>query len=508
MARMWRDILTLAGLETIRMKRQAAYWLRLLGVERADSWLYKAYAVGFWVFWAFAMWAFVLEQVELLSYEIPARDAAALLDAMPPLVLVAQLVYLGALFFDPPLKLAAPDLAYVAAAPVSRGAIALFRFFTGMLILAFGLALAGSLVALLFAWSLDAPGIALIGVRAALVTFGLAWLSGAWGWALALARQNTRSAARHAFWLLIPALMLAAWRFPDAILWPGRAWTNAIDGAAWGDGALLVVALVAGLAALIAAGGRAHMARIMDHSQTYARIRKLGIWGQLGAADVVARLRAQSRLARKTNLRGRIPHTSGVARTLLGQSAVVLVRLSPWIVLRLFAAGATVTSIVGALIRFGGASSVQTWALVFIALIQFRPRDAMRVYQTPVERPFLRQFLPGNALLAFAGQASLPLLVMGVGVALGAVAQPWAHPAIALPLALGALLGLALCHALESVRVRGGVLPRVPYEYGVIACGAAVVVGGVAVGSVWGALVAVVLIDVALAALLSRGVPA
>lgn len=36
MARMWRDILTLAGLETIRMKRQAAYWLRLLGVERAD----------------------------------------------------------------------------------------------------------------------------------------------------------------------------------------------------------------------------------------------------------------------------------------------------------------------------------------------------------------------------------------------------------------------------------------------------------------------------------------
>jgi len=501
---MWRDILTLAGLETIRVKRQAAYWLRLLGVERADSWLYKAYAVGFWVFWAFVMWAFVLEQVELLSYEIPAQTATALLDAMPPLVLVAQLVYLGALFLDPPLKLAAPDLSYVAAAPVSRGAIALFRFLTGMLIPAFGLALAGSLVALLFAWSLDASGIALIGARAALVSFALAWLSGAWAWALALARQNTLSIVRHAFWLLIPALALVAWRTPDAILWPGRAWT----GAAWRDAALLVAGLVAGLVGLIAAGRRAHMAQIMDHSQTYARIRKLGIWGQLGAADVVARLRAQSRLARKTNLRGRIPQTSGAARTLLGQSAVVLVRLSPWIVLRLFAAGATVTSIVGALIRFGGASSVQTWALVFIALIQFRPRDAMRVYQTPVERPFLRQFLPGNALLVFAGQATLPLLVMGVGVALGAIVQPWAHPAIALLLALGALLGLGLCHALESVRVRVGLLPRIPYEYGVIACGAAVVVGGFAVGSVWGALVAVLLIDVVLAALLSRGAPA
>src|SRR5690606_14266268 len=126
-----------------------------------------------------------------------------------------------------------------------------------------------------------------------------------WALALALARQNTLSIVRHAFWLLIPALALVAWRTPDAILWPGRAWT----GAAWRDAALLVAGLVAGLVGLIAAGRRAHMAQIMDHSQTYARIRKLGIWGQLGAADVVARLRAQSRLARKTNLRGRIPHT-------------------------------------------------------------------------------------------------------------------------------------------------------------------------------------------------------
>ena len=61
---------------------------------------------------------------------------------------------------------------------------------------------------------------------------------------------------------------------------------------------------------------------------------------------LVARLRAQSAAGAQKNLRGRIPHTSGAARTLFGQSAVVLVRLSPWIVLRgCSAAGATVTSI-------------------------------------------------------------------------------------------------------------------------------------------------------------------
>src|SRR5690606_28464410 len=104
-------------------------------------------------------------------------------------------------------------------------------------------------------------------------------------------------------------------------------------------------------------------------------------------------------------------------------------RLSPGILLRLVGGGAATTSIAISLVRLGGASAVQTWALLFVVLMQLRPRDALHVYQTPVQRPFLRQFLPQNNLLLFAGQAALPLLIMGLGAGLAALAQPFVAPA-------------------------------------------------------------------------------
>ena len=54
--------------------------------------------------------------------------------------------------------------------------------------------------------------------------------------------------------------------------------------------------------------------------------------------------------------RGRLPHTSGAVATLLGQSALIVARLSPGIVVRLLVAGVTAPSVVIALVRLGGAS--------------------------------------------------------------------------------------------------------------------------------------------------------
>jgi len=505
---MWHDLLTLSQLEAKRRARQIAYGLRLLGVERTDSRLYQAYVVGFWLFWLFAMGAFLLDAVEQLGRALLADDAAALLDGVPVLVLFAQLAYLVVVYLNPPLKLAAPDLAYVAASPASRGAIALVRFVSGMLLPASGLALAGSLAALLFAWSLDAPGVARIGARAFWQTFALALLSAAVGWTLALARQNTRSPVKHAWWLVFPVVALGAALLPGAILWPGRVWTGAILNASIAHGPLLIVAIGVALAAVAAAGSRTHMAQVMDLSQMYARIHRLGMWGFLEASDVITRLRAQSRLARKTRLRGRLPHTSGAVATLLGQSALIVARLSPGIVVRLLVAGVTAPSVAIALVRLGGASPVQTWALIFVALIQFRPREALRVYQVPVDRPFVRQFLPRNNLLRFAGQVALPLAIMGVGAALTAIAQPWVPRGIALPLVLGALLAQALCQALDTARLPDATMPPVRYEYAILVCGALVVGSGLVVGSVWAALLALLLVDLGLALLLSRSLPA
>lgn len=505
---MGRDLLTLARLEVRRLARQAAYWLRLFGVEKDDSTLYKAYAVGFWVFWAFAMWAFLLEQVELLSTQIPAEDAAALLDALPVMVLIAQVVATLALCLNPPLKLAAPDLAYVAPSPASRGAIALVRFVAAMLVPALGAAVIGSFVALLFAWRLVAPSVALAGTRGFALALGLVAVTGALGWTAALARQNRRAAlARHAFWLIAPAALLGAWRLPGVFLWPGRVWTDAIFAAPrQEDSLLLVVGLAVALVALYAAGSRVHMAQVIDHSQMYARIRRLGVWGSFLAGDVITRLRAQSRLAKKRRLRGSLPSTNSVPGTLLGQSVLIVRRLSPGILLRLVGGGAATTSIAISLVRLGGTSAVQTWALLFVILMQLRPRDALHVYQTPLQRPFLRPFLPQNNLLLFAGQAAIPLLIMGVGAGVAALAQPFIAPAVALPLTAAALLALAMGQALESVRFRLDV-PRLRYEYAVLVCGALTVISGHALGSVWAALLALVLLDAGLALLLHRSLP-
>ena len=151
---------------------------------------------------------------------------------------------------------------------------------------------------------------------------------------------------------------------------------------------------------------------------------------------------------------------------------------------------------------------MQTWALIFVALIQFRPREALRVYQVPVDRPFVRQFLPRNNLLRFAGQVALPLAIMGVGAALAAITQPWVPRGIALPLVLGALLAQALCQALDTARLPDATMPPVRYEYAILVCGALVVGSGLVVGSVWAALLALLLVDLGLALLLSRSLPA
>ena len=503
---MWHDLILLARLEARRLKSQTSNWLRLLGFDRHDSCLFQAYVAGFWLFWVVAMGAFLVEQVELASRQVTVQEVAAVLDGLPPTILGLQLFYLLGLFLNPPLKLVAPDLLYVATSPVSRGAITAVHCARALLVPALLLAALGSLAALFFAWGLAAPSPGLIACQALLLTAGLAYLSGALSWAVALARQNSRSVAVwRAFGLVFLAAGIGAWLAPGVFLWPGRMWTGMVRGSLHaGHIALLLAGLAAALAALYVTGSRTHMAGVIDLSQTYARIRKLGVWGQVEAAEVVARLRSQSRIASRRRLRGRLLQTFNIPGTLFGQSWLVLVRLSPALLLRLLAAGAVFSSAAITLVTLGDASSVQTWALLFIALIQFRPNDALRGFQISVRQPFLRQFLPADNLLLFASQTSLPLLIMSAGVALAALLQPWVEPAIALLLAVAVLLGLALCQALENVRLPEHLLPGFSYEYTVIFLGSVIVGCGYLLHSAWAALAAMILADLGLALLLRR----
>ena len=482
---MWLDIVLLASLETRRLKNNAAYWLRLLGFESGDSWLYRAYIVAFWSFWAFTIWAFVIEQVEHGSQQIATQDAAAFLDSFPALVLALQFLYFVSLLFDPPLKLLASDLSYTAASPVSRGAITLVHFVRVTLVPAFVLALAGVLAALFFAWSLSTANASMIGIRAFFLAFTLVYVSAALAWMAALSWRNGHK------YIVLLAVLVSVFLYPGYALPPASIHIRGV--------VLLFVGGAAALVGLYIAGERTHMTRVMDSSQTYARIQKLGVWA---AQDMVARIRKQARLARKRHLRKRLPETFNAHGTLFGQSSLVLTRLSPGLGLRLIAAGLAITSLSIVLVTVGGASSVQTWLLLLVFLIRFRPDDAVRLFSTQRQQPFLRQFLPENNLLLFASQTSLPLLLMGVGVGLAVFTQA---SLAALPLALGVLVALALSQALETVH---SALPGFCYEYAVVACGVFIVGPGYLLHSVWAAFAAVVLVNFALALLLYHSTPA
>ena len=79
-----------------------------------------------------------------------------------------------------------------------------------------------------------------------------------------------------------------------------------------------------------------------------------------------------------------------------------------------------------------------------------------------------------------------------------------AEPAIALLLAVAVLLGLALCQALENVRLPEHLLPGFSYEYTVIFLGSVIVGCGYLLHSAWAALAAMILADLGLALLLHR----
>lgn len=499
------DTILLTCLEVKRLKSESAYWLQLIGFEHNSSCIYQVYVTGFWLFWVFTMWAFLIDQVENLSHQVALQDVTTWLDSLPILVLFLQLLYFLSLLFDSPLKLMAPDLSYVAASPVSRGAITLVHFFRTLLVPAIVLALLGTLVALFFAWGLAASHVEMIGFQAFFVTFALVYLSGALGWTTALTWQNRRTTAgKVAFGVVvILAPLLGSLAIPGLALWPGTLWAACTqDSLRVMDVLLLIGALAAAWVGLYITGSWTNMTVIMDHSSFYARIQKLGLVGRLMAADVVTRIRNQSRLAKKSRFRNRLPETFDTPCILFGQTYLVVTRLSPGISVRLVLAGITFTSLAISLVMIGETSSVQTWVLLFVLLLQFRLNEVMRLYRAQVQQPFLRQFLPENNLLLFTCQTSLPLLLMSVGVSLAVLMQPWVKSVAVLILAVGVLLALALSQALETVRFRYYALPYFCYEYAVIFFGLLVVGSGYLLHSVWAAFMTIVMVDLLLALLL------
>ncbi len=492
---MSRDLLLLIRLEVKRIRRSSRYWLRLIGFDPLNqSRAVQVYVVLFWMFWVYTMWSYVLGQVLQVSGNLHRADTAQVLPFIPFIVFAVQVVYLVQVLREPPLKLASGDLHYAATAPLSRGMIAIVNFVVKLFIPALALSLIGALAAMFFTWNADYFAAGLIGVQAFVVTFLLVYASAAPITAVGVLKQNFAALRpRLMFWWVVPIFLAAPALIPQIVLLPGQAWVNLLssseDGQAFGSLiAVLIVSLVVGFSALIAAGNRLRMTKVIADSQLYARIHKLGALGRVIAADVILRIRRQSILMRRRVIYQRMPNGLNGTAALVGQSLVTLIRFSPAAVFRLFFSGTAFVSTLLFSVLLGGGISLPSLLILYVLLLTLRPREIVQGFRAQIDQSYMRQFIPETNLRLLVASAAVPFAIVGAGMLIVVMLQSWVNPLFGAVLAIMVLIILSLCLALEIVNLKKLQLPRIAYEYSVLASTIVIVLVGAISGSALGLL--------------------
>lgn len=494
---MWTDFQTLASKEIKILKRDIRYWLGLLGVDRESSKAYQAYVIAFWGFWLFTLVAFGVDQVRLLSDEVRNPELLDIFTRLMPLSLTLLiLVYLVYLYRNPPLKMRSADLHYIAPAPVSRPALIWVYFIRQQTLLSFLVASFATLIALFFAWNTRQPDINRTALQIFAVSFFISYAVGALGWGLALHKQNTQARYQPVYYLVtIPLVLFGCWLLPDIFLSVGHVWLRTLTAPlSGGDVALILGMMLVCAVTLYTAGSRLLMPRIMDASQLYARVQRLGVFGPIIAADVIAQIQKQARLAKMKRPRGHLPRTRSIPKTLMGRVYIATLRPSPLKVFQFIRSGFILPSIVIGLLRIGGAESLQIWLLVFILIIQLRPRELIQFFSESLQQPFLRQFTPVNNWTLFFSQTAFPFAFAMIGVLSAVLIQFQTFNAdifSVLCLAVASLFMVSVCLALEHVRFSTHMFARnaLRYEYAVLFCASLMILGGALTQSLWVALV-------------------
>jgi hypothetical protein len=491
---MWHDLKTLIGLEYRQIKQQSRDALLILGIDQEASYGYLFYVVLFMLFWVFTMWTYVVEQVYELSRQAEIAPMTDLLGAMPSLIFVIQVIYLIVMLRGKPLKLTLPNMAYVGASPVSRQAVALLYAVKSALLPLAVISTLSILITMFFLWTFDLPNVGVIGLLSFPLSFALGLLTILLGWGVGLAKQVDRS-RRWLYWLIVPLVVLGGLVVPDGAFWIGQVWVKGVDNTLHvADLILLAVGLMGAGWLLTRVARQIDMTEIMEDSQIYARIQKLGVFGQMVAPDVVSSIKSQAKLAKRQVTTSKFPRPLTGKGALVGYNMVNIYRLSPSLILQLLFSGITYPSIIILLITMVNFDALQAWALVLIVLTQLRPKNLTRFFQDHHNRPHLRQFLPVDNLSLFITQTALPLSVMSVGLGVAIALQGLQIEAFFLGVVI--LIGLALCQIQFDLQSEGF---KIAYEYQVIFFGAIVIGAGYLSGSLLGALGLVVALDVMMA---------
>ncbi|MBK8022585.1 MAG: hypothetical protein IPK19_14420 [Chloroflexi bacterium] len=292
------------------------------------------------------------------------------------------------------------------------------------------------------------------------------------------------------FWLTPMLFAVFAAVLPELFLLPGRAWLSVVEGKGPADVLIALIGILpVALILLIMAGNRLRMAKAITDSQQYARIQKMGILGRFLARDVIERIQLQARLGRKRRLKSWFSTRFIGAAALFGHSTVSLIRLSPGAMIRLFVSGGVLVLSVTFILSLGGSPSLPLFMLLYIVLLQQRPSGLVRGLRAHSDQPFMRQLIPSSSLKLVLASTALPFAITASGMLAVVLAQPLIDPLVGAVLSVSCLITMTLCLALELVRLRHALFPRITYGYSTLAVGSLVILGGYLSGSLWGAAV-------------------
>lgn len=485
------ELRSLLWLEGKRVGAVVDYVLRIFGVPQDSSRFYAIYVMALLVLWMFTAWAYLTEQLEFISRSVSADSIATLSPNIPIIIIVAQLIFLIFALRESPLKMSAPDLAFLATSPMRRSLIVVVYWLKTSTPFAILIGTAAALIMMFatFIENQDLAGIA--GGWSFVVTAALIWISGAVVWSIALLKLHLPIQRYRIWFWLIPLLFIVLIIFvPQPFMLMGELWLHTLNAQfTMNDRIILLTLVISSTVLLMLSGAGIHLSVMADESQRYARIKRIGILGQVYARDVISRINRQTQLSNRSSRHVTLPLTQSRFNTLWHRAFLTLIRLAPMSFLKLLFVGVRYTVVIAGSILLFGWQAPQVWLIVAVMLLQFRPTALIEPFQQTMELAFVRQFLPlQDSQSIILADSIIPLLI--------ATSGGWVV-LLLLPLNIAAFLlvpaGLTilmLCQALTWFKPTAFGGQRIAYEYSTFASGLVVIGAGYFTGDLWAALLA------------------
>ena len=347
---------------------------------------------------------------------------------------------------------------------------------------------------MLITWSIAPERVGIAGLQTIFTTPFVVYISGAFLWSLALFRvYQMRKLYKRLLWLIVPLLILAAYWRPHIFIWLGYIWLYNINANITPQlfSSLFIVSIVATIV-LTLSGGGVQMAIVIESSQLYARISRLGIMSRFYARDLILRIQTQHRLTKKT-LRLSLPAHQSHFVMLFGRAVLTMLRLSPESIIQLLGQGAMLTLIVTSIIRFSGLEEIQTWVFILIIFVQSRNLDIVALFRNDMRQTFMQQFLPSSNITILLADISCSLVFVYLGSLVVVAFQFPGYLFIGGILGMIVILTLTICQIFEALPENPFMNQYIPYEYYVTICWVPIAIAGYITQSLYSTVLVILL---------------